>query len=569
MRIRLLLLSVFMIFTADFGKADSATWNLNPVDNNWNNPANWTPAIVPDEQATLGVSNVTHIFSHDFFSVDSIVFNPGASAFTLFMATAFGTHSFSGAGIINNSGVVQNFVVRDSANLSFYGSASAGDNVVITNEGGISFYGAATEFYNNSTAANATLINEGSLISGTMTGGGTIFEDYSSAESATVINNPGAVSGAAAGNTFIALYSPGNLGTSTFIANAATVPGAQAGYVHFQGGTCAGASFIANGATIADAQGGLLLAVLGDGYATFTANGGNGTNAQGGFIYLMWVPVSAQTVVTANGGTNGGLGGIIQIQLAPFLDLPQFQVFGNGTLDLTVATGSVSVGSLSGSGIVSLGTRTLYVGNNNLSTSFSGVIQDYGRIVKSGTGKLTLTGANTYTGLTRVSAGVLIVNNTSGSATGTGYVNVDAGTLGGKGIIQGAVAIGTGSGAGAILAPSVGTNQLATLTLSNTLTFKADGTYAYRLNINNVRADQVIANGVTIGSGAQFSLQSIGNRRLAISTVFTAISNTSVNAITGTFANLPDGSTFTAGGNNFQVSYSGGDGNDLTLTVVP
>jgi hypothetical protein len=50
--------------------------------------------------------------------------------------------------------------------------------------------------------------------------------------------------------------------------------------------------------------------------------------------------------------------------------------------------------------------------------------------------------------------------------------------------------------------------------------------------------------------------------------IFTVISNTSVNPITGTLANLPDGLTFTAGRNNFQGSYSGGDGNDLTLTVV-
>jgi hypothetical protein len=51
--------------------------------------------------------------------------------------------------------------------------------------------------------------------------------------------------------------------------------------------------------------------------------------------------------------------------------------------------------------------------------------------------------------------------------------------------------------------------------------------------------------------------------------MFIAISNTSANPIAGTFANLSDGSTFTAGRNNYQVSYSGGDGNDLTLTVVP
>ena len=52
-------------------------------------------------------------------------------------------------------------------------------------------------------------------------------------------------------------------------------------------------------------------------------------------------------------------------------------------------------------------------------------------------------------------------------------------------------------------------------------------------------------------------------------TVFTAISNTSANPISGTFSNLADGSVFTANGNNFEASYEGGDGNDLTLTVVP
>jgi hypothetical protein len=39
--------------------------------------------------------------------------------------------------------------------------------------------------------------------------------------------------------------------------------------------------------------------------------------------------------------------------------------------------------------------------------------------------------------------------------------------------------------------------------------------------------------------------------------------------IAGTFANLPDGSIITIKGNNLRASYEGGDGNDLTLTVVP
>ena len=60
----------------------------------------------------------------------------------------------------------------------------------------------------------------------------------------------------------------------------------------------------------------------------------------------------------------------------------------------------------------------------------------------------------------------------------------------------------------------------------------------------------------------------MANKKLATGTVFTAISNTSANAISGVFANLPDNSTFTVSRNNYQVSYEGGDGNDLTLTVV-
>lgn len=77
-----------------------------------------------------------------------------------------------------------------------------------------------------------------------------------------------------------------------------------------------------------------------------------------------------------------------------------------------------------------------------------------------------------------------------------------------------------------------------------------------------------MANGL-IESGGQFNFSAVANKRLAAGTIFTALSNTSATPINGTFANLPDGSTFTAGKNSYQVSYAGGDGNDLPLTVVP
>ena len=74
---------------------------------------------------------------------------------------------------------------------------------------------------------------------------------------------------------------------------------------------------------------------------------------------------------------------------------------------------------------------------------------------------------------------------------------------------------------------------------------------------------------MTINSGATFTFVDTGTGTLTVGTVFTVINNTSASPIAGTFSNLADGSIFTSNGNNFQASYTGGTGNDLTLTVVP
>jgi autotransporter-associated beta strand protein len=577
-------------------EAGSATWNLNPGNNQWNDAQNWTPATVPnspDDVANFGVSDLTVVLltaptgMYSTVTVADMVFEAGASAYKITVTPVVGadsTFSFEGAGIINGSGRTQSVVAANSGNsvadagrIDFMNASSAGENVVITNEGNSSDvpYGGSTAFWDGSTAATATIINEGATVSGPIWGGFTDLSDYSSAENATFINNPGTVSDAPAGHTLIQTFLPGgNLGTSTFIANPALVPGAEGGWVEMDVGTCDGTSFIANGATVADCQAGQVYAYgaeygTGLGVATFKGNGGNGTNAQGGLIDVFNLPLSDQTMVVANAGINGGLGGTILIEGEPLLDVPQFQVFGNGTLDLTNATRIITIGSLAGDGIVLLAGHTLSVGSNNLDTTFSGVIQETGRLTKAGTGTLTLSAANSYTGVTTVTAGVLVVSNPSGSGTGTGPVDINAGTLGGRGIIAGATTIGTGTGVGAFLAPGVASNQTGRLTFRKTLTFNSDSTYTYKLNTNNAQADLVRAEGITIEGGGRFAFQPSGNRALPPGTVFTVLNNVSATPITGTFANLPDGSTFTSGRNNYQVSYDGGDGNDLTLTVVP
>src|SRR5439155_3899334 len=155
-----------------------------------------------------------------------------------------------------------------------------------------------------------------------------------------------------------------------------------------------------------------------------------------------------------------------------------------------------------------------------------------GSLTKIGTGKLVLNNSNTYTGGTTINGGKLVVNNASGSGTGTGAMQVNAGTLGSTGIIAGAVTVGAGSGPGAIVSPG---NGPGTLTIMKALKFKADATYMFQLNSNTAKGDEIVAKGVTINSGAQFSFTDTGSGTLTPGIVFTVIDNTSANPIASTF----------------------------------
>jgi autotransporter-associated beta strand protein len=289
---------------------------------------------------------------------------------------------------------------------------------------------------------------------------------------------------------------------------------------------------------------------------------------------------AGNATLIANGGTGGGIGGAILFSGDSTGGTSRVEAFGNGNLGISAHNApGVAVGSIEGDGLISLGANNLTVGSNNLRTTFSGVIQDGGiaggaggSLTKIGSGKLTLSGANTYTGGTTISAGsagTLFVTNRRGSGTGSGAVQVNVGKLGGTGKISGSVTVGTGSGAGAFLTPGVVAATPSTLTIQKRLTFRADGTFHFGFKSSNITADKIIARGVTIDSGALIFFDHVDVGTFPLGTVFTAIDNTAATPIAGTFANLADGATFTINNITFQADYQGGDGNDLTLTVVP
>ena len=556
--LRIGLLPALLLLTTQTGHAGSATWLATPATGDWGTAANWTTGGPPNgsaDTATFDSSTVTGISVAGFKEVNGIVFNPGASAFTVTVSYSNPAYilTVSGVGITNKSGITQNFVndtgslYSEHSSIHFTHDATAGSQTAFTNKGAGEFFGEGGNiiFTDSATAGSATFTNNRDSRGNSYI----FFEDTTSAGNATFINRGGS---STAANSFITFFDSASADNGTFI---------NSGAVGFQG--LGGSISFSSSATA--------------GNATITNNAGIQSSAFGATTEFDDSSTGGSATLIANGGSQFDSGSVIRFLSNSTGGTARVEVFGNGSTDSSSggldisrhAAPGVTIGSIEGDGLATLGSNHLTVGANNISTVFSGIIQDSGAgggsLSKIGRGNFTLSNANTYTGGTTIRKGSLFVTNRNGSATGTGTVEVKAGTLGGTGIIAGDVKVGTGTRA-ATLAPGVRT-RLGTLTLLSNLTLNSTATCEFTLNSDSVKTDQVVSNGLTINSGALVALSDLGTSTLGRGTVFTIINNTSGGPISGTFTNLPDNSTFTVGMNSYRGSYLGGDGNDLTLTV--
>jgi hypothetical protein len=78
-------------------------------------------------------------------------------------------------------------------------------------------------------------------------------------------------------------------------------------------------------------------------------------------------------------------------------------------------------------------------------------------------------------------------------------------------------------------------------------------------------SDGLIVTGAVALGGA---LQLTSTSTFTVGQTVTLIDNDGTDAVTGAFANLPQGATVSAGGQLFTISYNGGTGNDVVLTRV-
>jgi autotransporter-associated beta strand protein len=389
------------------------------------------------------------------------------------------THSGSIVGAVVNDGLFSVFnanttgitsITNNGGEVGFLNATSASSARIINNGGDV-------VFLNTSSAGTAQISNFG---------GGVFFVDASTAGSAKISNFGG----------FVEFGTPHGADTST--AGNATIDNNFGGATAFIASSNAGSATITNhhfGVTEFDEQSSAASATIvnydrgltsfGTPFGADKPTAGNAmiTNNSGGETDFNAFSNAGSAIITTN---SGGA--------TYFYDnsdgyKAQFITNGTGFVDFSESVGPngdgrISAGSIAGSGFYYIGGgNTLVVGGNNLSTTVSGVIADNNpcgctrgaaSLEKVGTGILTLSGINTYTGTTTVFGGFLDIE---GSIASSSLTTVNAG-----GALTGAGIVGnTTIASGGIFLPGNGPPG-SSMTVAGNLAFQSGALYLVTLN---------------------------------------------------------------------------------------
>lgn len=534
------------------------TWTGAGGDSNWSDAANWTdgaPAAA-ESNVTLdfpgGVSNTSATNDITGLTIQSITvegsyFFYGAD-FSL--SGSISTSLAGGGGIYNNITLTSDATLNLGGQLNIVGTISGPHNL-LQNGGTVYLSG-------NNTYSGTTTIASGLLYLGSNTGsgagsvvvdsGGAIMLDLglNCAEPLT-LSGSGGTNGMAAAALF-----PREATTSSFTTTAtwsgpitlsgnASVAGRPAsdGGLYGVQSTLDITGNIGGSGDLTVTNGGVTLA----GVNNFSGN----TIINAGELTLQ----SAGIAVPANLVVNGGsIESVTSGQLAPTSSV----MLGRGTT-LTLDTGDTeAINSLTGNGTVNGGGNLidqtsgtdLFLGNLNSSVSFT----------LNGNGELFLDGSgadSTTTGQIMLARGSLIVNANMPNAT----LIQAGGELGGGGTVAGFISNGGNM--------ELGPFNPGTLTVTGPVNLLAASTFDW------IAADSTDTTGIAttgpVTIAGSFAIANLGYTPAA-GTVFDVVHNTSLSPVSGTFSGMPEGQIITYQNGNWQLSYVGGDGNDVTLTYL-
>ena len=432
------------------------TWDGGGGDDNWTTGNNWADNSAPaNPQGNVNFAGSTRPTPNNNFSAYSggfrIFFNSGATNFIL-NGNPIKFFDFGGARArIQNDGTnTQTINLRVGAGNSSGGLdflANAGDIIYDggTIDGGTAFLDGGSQMRFDGNAGKTVIFNK------------------------AIVNGDSAGSVAIRSNTIVVLNANNNYSAGTFMdagqlwisTNANVVStlslGPTASRPDNAGifiNTVTGGKTVTNSVTVRSG-----------GSGTLTLGGFNtsGENTYSGNITLQ----KAVSLSAATGGSlkfsgvisesSGGLGatigttgneGTVLFDNAMTYTGPTAVSFGTLKLNaanrisdasaLSVAAGATfdlnnnaeTVGSIAGAGSISMGTAQFIAGQNNSSTTFSGIMSgtSAGSFVKKGTGTLTLSGANTYAGRTFIVGGTLSFNVDQDAAfNGTNFVGETSG----------------------------------------------------------------------------------------------------------------------------------------------
>lgn len=280
--------------------------------------------------------------------------------------------------------------------------------------------------------------------------------------------------------------------------------------------------------------------------------GGSAANTYTGATFLMGGEITLfknEGVDALTGSSVTVTGGLLSWAMAHQINDTTPVILNKGTLTPFWVTESIA--SLSGAGgVVYLNSGSLTIGSSGIDTAFHGAFGGNGSVYKAGAGNMTLDQSSSPTVNFVVTAGSLTVDGDINSP-----VSVNpGGTLKGKGEI-----------------PQIYMNG-GTIDLSQ---LKAGGlsvTGPGSKLVSNLQGSNPLGGyGKTLVTGAVYLTGTSFYPTLGFvpynGTSFTLIDNDGIDPVTGFFTGLPEGSTFGLNGKVFTISYHGGDGNDVVITV--
>ncbi|MDB5823804.1 MAG: hypothetical protein JWR21_2508, partial [Herminiimonas sp.] len=425
----------------------------------------------------------------------------------------------------NGSGALNVIGLLDGATLVNSGSGTGATNVV-------------------NPVGNVSLINDGSspfVVTGfdsgkTLSISGTGPTNIVSPDGNLTVANTGGglatVTGAAAGSTIqmtgsgpTSISNPaGNVSVNNSGTGTTSVVGAAAGSIVHTAGS--GPTSIANPA----------------GNVTVD-NGGTGTTTVTGAAIgsIVHTTGSGSTSITNPAGNvtidNGGTG-ITTVSGAAANST--VHATGTGAINIANPAGNVTVDS-SSSGIVTLSGAAAGSIVHATGTSATLITNPLGNITVDNTGS----GITTVTGA---------ANGSTIHATGTGVVAIDTALAAGEKII---------------IDPAGNPNLQVNNSGAGLVEFQGDlalsGSHPLSLTLNGNGTTLISEVGALSLTNTPLSLTLSSGYVPTPGDYITLINNDGVDAITGTFAGLPEGADVLVGGKTFTISYVGGSGNDVVL----